>query len=53
MLLEFLTYLEKMRVGTQTLIQALQALSWTEPDNSDEVSDHSNAADSDSEEEGR
>ncbi|KAF8746324.1 hypothetical protein AX14_000107 [Amanita brunnescens Koide BX004] len=39
-----------MRVGTQTLIQALQALSWTEPDNSDEVSDHGSAADSDGEE---
>jgi hypothetical protein len=39
-----------MRIGTQTLIQALQALSRTEPDNSDELSDHSNAADSDSEE---
>ncbi|KAF8634463.1 hypothetical protein AX15_000905 [Amanita polypyramis BW_CC] len=41
-----------MRVGTQTLIQALQALSLTEPDNYDEVSDHSNAADLESEEEG-
>ena len=42
-----------MRVGTQTLIQALQALSLAEPDNLGEVSDHSNAADPESEEEGR
>ncbi|KAK2461690.1 hypothetical protein APHAL10511_006153 [Amanita phalloides] len=40
-----------MCMGTQTLIQALQALSRTEPDNSDELSDHNN--NSESEEEGQ
>ncbi len=42
-----------MRAGTQTLIQALQALPWTkDPDNDDDFVNHSNltpATDSDSE----
>jgi sterol 3beta-glucosyltransferase len=45
-----------MRAGTQTLIQALQAIPWTEDaDNEDEtqhdVSDHAGKADTDSEDE--
>jgi hypothetical protein len=42
-----------MRAGTQTLIQALQAIPWTDdPDNDDEIIDQgiSSALDSDSEE---
>ncbi|PFH54756.1 glycosyltransferase family 1 protein [Amanita thiersii Skay4041] len=43
-----------MRAGTQTLIQALQALPWTDPDNYDEASNHDiSSADSDSDEESR
>jgi hypothetical protein len=43
-----------MRAGTQTLIQALQALPWTDPDNEDDVMPHSlNPIDSDSDEEGK
>lgn len=43
-----------MRAGTQTLIQALQAIPWTDdPDNDDELLNHAlgSAIDSDSEEE--
>ncbi|KAM6498379.1 glycosyltransferase family 1 protein [Amanita muscaria] len=40
-----------MRLGTQTLIQALQAMSRTEPDNFTELSDQTNSAGSESEEE--
>ncbi|KAJ6574687.1 glycosyltransferase family 1 protein [Mycena capillaripes] len=43
-----------MRAGTQTLIQALQALPWTDPDNEDDVMPQSlNLVDSDSDEEGK
>jgi len=42
-----------MRAGTQTLIQALQAIPWTEdPDNDDEAMDHGlSALESDSSDE--
>jgi hypothetical protein len=41
-----------MRAGTQTLIQALQALPWTaDPDNDDEVLDHGLPQTSDTESE--
>ncbi len=47
--------LPQMRAGTQTLIQALQALPWTkDPDNDDEIMNHSGltpVTDSESEEE--
>ncbi|KAF8641000.1 hypothetical protein AX17_000645 [Amanita inopinata Kibby_2008] len=43
-----------MRVGTQTLIQALQALPWTEPDTYDEMLNHDlNSVNSEGEEEDR
>ncbi|KAJ6626839.1 hypothetical protein B0H10DRAFT_1996784 [Mycena sp. CBHHK59/15] len=42
-----------MRAGTQTLIQALQALPWTDPDNEDDVMPHNlTQIDSGSEDEG-
>lgn len=38
-----------MRAGTHTLIQALQAIPWTDdPDNDDETTNHGSAPDSDS-----
>ncbi|KAJ7456588.1 glycosyltransferase family 1 protein [Mycena latifolia] len=43
-----------MRAGTQTLIQALQALPWTDPDNEDDVMPQTlSPVDSDSDEEGK
>ncbi|KAF8213503.1 hypothetical protein K438DRAFT_1902562 [Mycena galopus ATCC 62051] len=43
-----------MRAGTQTLIQALQALPWTDPDNEDDVIPQSmSPIDSDSDEDGK
>jgi hypothetical protein len=43
-----------MRAGTQTLIQALQALPWTDPDNEDDVVPQTmSPIDSDSDEEGK
>jgi sterol 3beta-glucosyltransferase len=40
-----------MRAGTHTLIQALQAIPWTDdPDNDDEIVSHGSAPDSDSDE---
>ncbi|KAJ7139710.1 hypothetical protein C8R44DRAFT_310723 [Mycena epipterygia] len=43
-----------MRAGTQTLIQALQALPWTDPDNEDDVIPQTlSPIDSDSDEEGK
>ncbi|KAF7340015.1 Sterol 3-beta-glucosyltransferase [Mycena venus] len=43
-----------MRAGTQTLIQALQALPWTDPDNEDDVMPQSlSPIDSDSDDEGK
>ncbi|KAJ7770865.1 glycosyltransferase family 1 protein [Mycena maculata] len=43
-----------MRAGTQTLIQALQALPWTDPDNEDDVIQQTlSPIDSDSDEEGK
>jgi hypothetical protein len=44
----------QMRAGTQTLIQALQALPWTDPDNEDDVIPQTmSPIDSDSDEEGK
>ncbi|KAK7064572.1 sterol 3-beta-glucosyltransferase [Favolaschia claudopus] len=43
-----------MRAGTQTLIQALQALPWTDPDNEDDMMPQNlTSIDSDSDEEGQ
>lgn len=49
-----LTYVQ-MRAGTQTLIQALQAIPWTDdPDNDDDIMEHNlPALDSESDEDSK
>jgi hypothetical protein len=49
-----LHFVAQMRAGTQTLIQALQVIPWTDcPDNDDDIGAPGFTGDSDSEEEDR
>jgi sterol 3beta-glucosyltransferase len=47
LLLILFFFYSKMRAGTQTLIQALQALPWGDDENDDDMSNHDSSEDED------